>query len=637
MKLARLRVPLALLVLAAICVAVPALWRREKPRPPADTFLTDLRLQLRLQDVLPAEAAVVAAPQAAPPRLALAQACSAAGDPVGAALALYPLLDEQTEPQTRLQFVDACISVGWLEEAVSALKPVAQPPAGVRLRLAGAYTDRGLAAKAVPLLAQLEQQPLSPHERVQGIGVWLRCRRPERALAWAREAAALQPSGATAAVVARCYLALDQPEAARSVLVQAVGEQPEDPVLAFWLGRAEVRSKDPKRREAGRARLEHVATTGDGNRVAAFEAGQAALAAGDAERAIPLLETAQRAGYQEVLCYDALARAYATRGRRAEAAWVRGKAQSLRGQLPAAQASFRASLAAEPASARYAVDLAQALSSEHKITEALAVVERAQRGMPGNVDVALLKAAILGRLERVQEQAATLEHAATLDPARANEAWGNLGKSLYESQQFDRATVTLKRAVDAEPGDALAHMYLGLTYARHTEDPEQGRAAVRHLLQAAQDTPAYHYPWMNAGSVLQTLNLPAEAAATYRAAIHGDNRWEGPYLSLAQVLQRQGRVRERELVLRLYGQARELEALRVRLENAVKARRADPAAHLELGDRLLRDGRTGEALRELLLAASLRPGWKAAQARLADACALLGYEDLYRAAQQAAR
>jgi len=51
----------------------------------------------------------------------------------------------------------------------------------------------------------------------------------------------------------------------------------------------------------------------------------------------------------------------------------------------------------------------------------------------------------------------------------------------------------------------------------------------------------------------------------------------------------------------------------------------------------LREGHPDQALPELLAAAGLRPGWKAAPAWLADACALLGFEDIRVEVERAAR
>src|SRR5207249_89323 len=83
-----------------------------------------------------------------------------------------------------------------------------------------------------------------------------------------------------------------------------------DPRLEFWRGRAEVRCADPALRVAGRERLARLAATAPGNGAAAFEAGRAFLFSGAPGPAIDLLSHAAVSGYQEVLCYELLSRAY---------------------------------------------------------------------------------------------------------------------------------------------------------------------------------------------------------------------------------------------------------------------------------------------------------------------------------------
>lgn len=73
------------------------------------------------------------------------------------------------------------------------------------------------------------------------------------------------------------------------------------------------------------------------------------------------------------------------------------------------------------------------------------------------------------------------------------------------------------------------------------------------------------------------------------------------------------------------------------MEREAGRRPRDASVRFALGDRMLRDGRAREAFDELHQAVALRPGWKEAEIRYADACALLEYEDLQRDAELAAR
>jgi tetratricopeptide (TPR) repeat protein len=630
------------LVIGAVLTALflrplrPAISRKEAG------IIPGVRSQLGLEPVLQAEAALRSTPGDPRARERLAQACVQAGDPAGAALALYPLLDGVPSPENVSRFASQCIAVGWLDEAAAALKRPGAHPIRTRLRLADAYANHGMGGRAAAVLASLPPEQLQPDDWLQGAVIWLRCRQPEKAVEWARRGAAQQAENPAAALLlVRCLAAEGQPEAALKVLrplrVRSGAAPKVAHLMEFWQGRVELRHPGAALRKSGMERLARVARSDPNNAVAAFEAGRAYLRAGDAPAAVPLLTRALGAGYQQILCYDLLAQAYALLGRKREEAWAQGKAEVLRGELKEAQASFRRSLELEPSKPAAYLELARTLSSDGKVEEALAVLRRAQKITPTDMDVALLKAAVLGRLERILEQIRELEAAAALDPRRANEPLGELGKLYYNSQQFDRAIPVLQRALWLEDGDAYSHLYLGLTYARRTEDPVQAEKAVYHLLRAGQAAPDYFYPWMNAGAMLQRLGHLPEAAACYQRAIDGDSRWEGPYLSLSQVLQRQGRLPERKLALKLYARARESEARRQQLDSAANARPGDAKARFALGEQLLRDGRHQEALSELLLSTSLKPRWKEAQARLADVCALLDYDDLRREAERAAR
>jgi tetratricopeptide (TPR) repeat protein len=229
-----------------------------------------------------------------------------------------------------------------------------------------------------------------------------------------------------------------------------------------------------------------------------------------------------------------------------------------------------------------------------------------------------------------------LEDAAARCPARGWEALRDLGRMYEETRQFDRVVPTLGRALPGGDGDAEVQRFLGLGYALHPENSILAEKAITHLLRAAALDPKEDLQWTTAAALLQRLGYPSEAAACCRRAIDAVSERDGPYFALAQILRRQGRPAEVRLLLRLYRQKRALQGQRRPWENRISASRADAAAHYALGDLLLRSGDYRAAYPYLLIAASLRPQWKAAQLRLADACALLDYVDLWKQAERAA-
>lgn len=597
-----------------------------------------MRAKLELETVIAAEGDLRRDPASPSVRLRLAQACEDNHDAVGVVLALAPLVGETTDPKIAARLAAAYVTVGWLEEAERALARVPLNPAGVRLQLAQAWVRHGAAGKANALLDTLGKQPLSADDRLVGAAILLRCRRADEATAWARRAMVLVPEYAPARLLAvRGLLAAGRAEQALALLpVPPAGAAP-DPDAEYWRGRVELRSPKPAVRKAGMQRLVQVCADQPQNAVAAFEGGRALLYAGDAAGSIPLLSRALEQGYQPLLCFRLLAKAYAAAQREREAAWARGKEAMLVHAWPRASAAFLQSLAADRTKPAAFVELSRAYSAGGKLWDALKAVEGALKISPQDVEASLLKAAVLGRLERIPEEEKQLEAAAAIAGTRGNEPLGNLGRIYYDSQQFDRAIGTLERALKIDGGDAFSHLYLGLTYARRTEDPRHAALAVEHLLFAAQRQPDNFYPWVNAGSVLQGMKALPEAAACYRRALDGEVRYDGAYLSLALTLQRLGRTAENALMMRLYARTRSTDRTRQELENGAKTHPGDAVAHFRLGDRKLLDGRPKEALGELLVSAALDPSRKETQARIADVCAVLDFDDLLEEAARAAR
>jgi tetratricopeptide (TPR) repeat protein len=298
---------------------------------------------------------------------------------------------------------------------------------------------------------------------------------------------------------------------------------------------------------------------------------------------------------------------------------------------------LRGALARDPKALPAYAELGQVLLLAGKPGAALAVLRQGRKQGPASMNLALGEADTLNQLDRFPEQAQVLEAAVAIDPARADEPLRALGRMYDETRQFDRVIPVLERALRLREADAEAHRTLGLCYALRPEDPDQAKQALHHLLRAVELEPDDYYPWTRAGALLQRMGYLAEAAACYRRAILWD-AWAGaPYPPLARLLRREGRTAEAALLLRIYRGSRDFERRRVALENRIGTHRDDGKAHYELGDLLLRYVSYRKAYPYLLIAASLRPRWRAAQERLADACALIDYLDLWQDAERAAQ
>lgn len=613
--------------MGALAVAAALRLRSDRaPAPAPAGGAAALRSQLRLDPVLPAEEAVARRPDDLQARQALEQACRDADDPVGAALALYPLAERAP---VRVELVEQCLAAGWLEEAAEIVRRDPAAPAFARIALADAYAARADAGHAVPLLAALKPGSLPAEAQAQVAAVWYRLRRRAEALRWARAAAA---GGAPPphAALATCLLAQGQPGAA----LQAIGEAA-DPALDYLRAQAELRSAKPNHRTDGARRMLQLAARGD-NPGAAFEAGRFLVQDGRAKDAIPFLARAGDGGYQTVLCYEWLARAYTALGSPADADWAESRALAERDQRPEAIAAVRRSLRHDPRKEIALEDLANLLKRQAKFREALAQAEQALAVRP-DATVGLLRADLLGRLARSEEQARMLEAVAAEHPESAVHALRALGDLHFGLARYAAAEAAYERALRAAPDDSESHRQLGACYARTIEEPGAADQALFHLARAAGSNPADDQAWMLLGPVLQRIGRQGEAAACYRRAIIAGKRREMPYLYLARSLERQGRRAEAEWVLRRYRRVRAETVREMELDREAEFHPRDAARRFAWGDFLLHRGQPLEALPELLAATALKPDRKEPQTRLADACALLGFDDMMQEAERAAR
>jgi tetratricopeptide (TPR) repeat protein len=645
-----LRPVIMVLVVATIAAAgVRIAFERARPAP-LPPAVARAREQMTLAPVLEALDAVRARPHDTAARLALAGACARTGDPVGAALALYPMVTEPpslpppagTGAEALLaRYAGYCARAGWLPEADAALARLSPPAVRPALETASAWAARGEAPRAAALLEALERggERLEASDWLDGAMTWYQCRRPRDAIRWAERGVAAggstgsgASSPAARAVLARCLLAAGRPEAALAACSPG-----SDALLEYWRARAGVRSGDARRREESRRALAHRAEHDPPDGAAAFEAGRAALEAGEVEEAAALLARAAGTGYQEVLAEELLAQAFARAGRPVEANLARGRAARMRGRFAAAEAALRESLRHDPSALGAAVELGQVLLLAGQPAEALAALRAGRKRHPRSLELALGEAEALFRLERFAEQATVLEAAAGLDPERAHEPLRALGRLYYATRQYDRAIPVMERALQATAGDREAHRTLGLCHALRPENPAHAEAALTHLLRALEIEPDDYEPWTKAGGVLQRRGFATEAAACFRRAIAWDSWAEAPYVPLARLLQAEGREPEAAFLLRLYRANRDFERERVPLENRLAGGQGDALTQYRMGDRLFRHVSFGQAYPFLLIAASRKPDWKAAQLRLADVCALLGFDDLRAEAERAAR
>jgi tetratricopeptide (TPR) repeat protein len=164
----------------------------------------------------------------------------------------------------------------------------------------------------------------------------------------------------------------------------------------------------------------------------------------------------------------------------------------------------------------------------------------------------------------------------------------------------------------------------------------QYAAALNHLTRALQLYPQYLRALNSLGNLYQKLGLPEAAAAAFSYALSFNPRAHPPRLGLALLRHRQGRFDQSLELLRqilqeqpglanlriIYAEAlsatQQWDEAEVQLREALKDAQLDAAtratAHVRLGIKLNRDGRTQAVAAEFAKAVELNPTW--AQARL---------------------
>ncbi len=131
------------------------------------------------------------------------------------------------------------------------------------------------------------------------------------------------------------------------------------------------------------------------------------------------------------------------------------------------------------------------------------------------------------------------------DP-RDGAAWVNLGKAHLARRQFDEARRKFARAVEATPGFADAHYYLGLIH-RMTGRTEEAMGSFRRALELDAGNPRIHG---NLGMLFLETSRPAEAMQHLKEAVRLDPKDALAMSSLGALYFEQGRHAEAEPLLR---------------------------------------------------------------------------------------
>jgi protein O-GlcNAc transferase len=175
------------------------------------------------------------------------------------------------------------------------------------------------------------------------------------------------------------------------------------------------------------------------------------------------------------------------RPRSAEAHNALGEAFNGFGERKLAREAFEKAVALDPAFASARENLGQSLVQEGEFSAAAKHLDRALQLLGHTPDAAYphyLRAKVCTEENDTKQAAAHLNEAVSLRPDFA-EAWSDLGQARKTLLDDAGALDAFKRAVNAEPGDAVAQYRLGSEYLHAGE----AQLAVAHLQKALDLNP----------------------------------------------------------------------------------------------------------------------------------------------------
>jgi len=181
------------------------------------------------------------------------------------------------------------------------------------------------------------------------------------------------------------------------------------------------------------------------------------------------------------------------------------------GAAPAAPPPVAPALAvADPPSARIAREASRAEAEGHP-EEALALLDEGLDGLPGAVDLLVLRAAILAHQRRFADAESDLRRTLRLAPTNG-QALFDLGRLLWRRGLAAEAAETFDRAAAHQPRNPLAFNYLAEAL-NQTGQPENAVVALERSLALDPRQPGA-YRLM--GRLLDRLRRPDEARVAYR-------------------------------------------------------------------------------------------------------------------------
>jgi tetratricopeptide (TPR) repeat protein len=290
-----------------------------------------------------------------------------------------------------------------------------------------------------------------------------------------------------------------------------------------------------------------------------------------------------------------------------QAALIRlGRVRLDRGETDGAEAAFNAALEVDPESAAAHHGLGRLRYEQERTAEAIVHLERALELQPEASAIHHLLGLAYrrqGDLERAKTHLGLNRSGPVLFPdpliagldrlPRGSRFFLRLGNMAMEEGDVAAAIGHYRRAVEADPEDALAQYNLGFALVGQGDE----EAARMHFRRAIELDPAFRNAHFNLAASFGRDQRWDEAAAHYRKALEIDLQDHEARLELAAALAGSGQVE---------GAVRELTAVletAPAFETAIKAR-----ASIQLGRLAGAGGQGAEALEHFRRAVELDPG-----------------------------
>jgi len=484
------------------------------------------------------------------------------------------------------------VRVGRTTEGIRELeKALAMKPGdtSAQLNLALAYEESGQAAKALPWFAKLEAAARAEN-------------RPQPAYVLAYYARALAASGQLPAAIAQMKEAVstDPQNAdlhdelgslyaqqqdwahAKDAFTAALRVNPDLAIAHLHLGMTLQAEQQP----GGLDELSKAAQLAPENPEIALEFGTALAAAGQDERAIPVLKHALELAPKS-----------------AAAAYQLGLALQRTNAPQEAIPLLRKAADAEPGNAEVLTNLGMALCQVQQAKDAVPILQRAVALSPDNVTAHQNLSAAYIQLNQFDDAVDQLRIALKLSPDAARLHY-NLGLALKMKDDAADAIPELETAERLDPSASEPPYVLGVLYL---QDGRYADAA-RELNLSLKLHPQNGDGWATLGSVDNHLDRLPEAEAALKEAIRQRPQQPDPHLTLAEVLMKENQRAEAT-------EERKIAADLMRAH--MNYQRAEVASNS--GNALLKSGKIDDAITEFREALSYDANYAEAHAGLAKA------------------